>query len=277
MAKQFSILSWNVEHFKKDQNSNARCNRVVSEIQSVSPDVFAIYEVEGKEVYTDLVSKLPNYTFHITEGPQVQEILIGVSNQHTAFFTQKLTYKSGVSTLRPGALVTIMVNSNTYPILFLHTKSHQDPRSFGLRDDIIYRSLKFINVLNRASDNQKANYIIVGDLNTMGLNIPYSNKDISSEEEIERIRKRASGRYGLTLLSKTSDLTWSGGSGSSYDDSNLDHILAAKHLTFNNFGSSIDPKYVDVKGWVNQTTTAKKDKWIDDFSDHCYLYAEIHD
>jgi endonuclease/exonuclease/phosphatase family metal-dependent hydrolase len=277
MAKQFSILSWNVEHFKKDQNSDARCNRVVSEIQSVAPDVFAIYEVEGKEVYTDLVSKLPNYSFHITEGPQVQEILIGVSNQYTAFFTQKLTYKSGVSALRPGALLTINVNGETYPILFLHTKSHQDPRSFGLRDNIIYRSLKFINVLNRASDNEKANYIIVGDLNTMGLNLPYSNKDLSGEEEIERIEKRASGRYGLSLLPKTSNITWSGGSGSSYDDSNLDHILAAKHLNFKNFGSASDPKFVDVKGWVNQTTTAKKDKWIDDFSDHCYLYAEIHD
>lgn len=276
MAKQFSILSWNVEHFKQDQNSDARCSRIVSEIQSVAPDVFAIYEVEGKEVYTDLVSKLPNYTFHITEGPQVQEILIGVSNQYTAFFTQKLAYKSGVSTLRPGALLTINVRGKTYPILFLHTKSHQDPRSFGLRDDIIYRSLKFINVLNRATADEKANYIIVGDLNTMGLNIPYSNKDLTGEEEIERIEKRASGRYGLDLLSKTSNLTWSGGSNSSYADSNLDHILAAKHIKFKNFGSQIEPKYVDVRGWINETNSAKKDKWIEDFSDHCYLYAEIH-
>jgi len=276
MTKQFSILSWNVEHFKKDGNSDARCNRVVSEIQSVAPDVFAIYEVEGKEVYTDLVSKLPNYTFHITEGPQVQEILIGVSNQYTAFFTQKLTYKSGVSTLRPGALLAINVNNETYPILFLHTKSHQDPRSFGLRDDIIYRSLKFINVLNRASPGNIANYIIVGDLNTMGLNIPYSDKDISSDEEIDRIRKRAGRRYGLELLSKTSNLTWSGGSSSSYEDSNLDHILAAKHLKFKNFGSSTDPKYVDVRGWVNETSIANKDKWISDYSDHCYLYTEIY-
>ena len=276
MQKQFSILSWNVEHFKKDQNSDARCTRVVSEIQSVSPDVFALYEVEGKDVYNDLVAKLPNYTFHITEGPQVQELLVGVSSQYTAFFTQKLSYKSGVSTLRPGALLAINVNNETYPILFLHTKSHQDPRSFGLRDDIIYRSMKFINVLKKSSPINVANYIIVGDLNTMGLNIPYSEEDISGDEEIERIRKRASGRYGLDLLSKTSDLTWSGGSSSSYDDSNLDHVLAAKHLKFKNFGSTSDPKYVEVKGWVNEPTIAKKDKWIDDYSDHCFLYAEVH-
>jgi hypothetical protein len=29
------------------------------------------YEVEGSEVFGQLVEKMPDYQFHITEGPQV--------------------------------------------------------------------------------------------------------------------------------------------------------------------------------------------------------------
>jgi hypothetical protein len=32
---------------------------------------------------------MPDYTFHITEGQQVQQILLGVRTRITAFFTQK--------------------------------------------------------------------------------------------------------------------------------------------------------------------------------------------
>jgi hypothetical protein len=91
MAKLFSVVSWNVEHFKDDPS---RVERVVTFLRDQSPDVFGLYEVEGSEVFTALVTLMPNYTFQITEGPQTQEILIGVKKTVTAFITQKTDFKS---------------------------------------------------------------------------------------------------------------------------------------------------------------------------------------
>ena len=48
MPKAFSLASWNVEHFK---NAPARVADVVALLASLKPDVFALYEVEGKEVF----------------------------------------------------------------------------------------------------------------------------------------------------------------------------------------------------------------------------------
>lgn len=50
--------------------------------------------------------------------------------------------------------------------------------------------MKFRKTLNKASDNGIANYIFLGDLNTMGMNLTYNDKDISGDEEMERLRRR---------------------------------------------------------------------------------------
>jgi len=209
-----------------------------------------------------------------TEGPQMQEIVVGVRQKFTSFYTQKTEFKAGVESLRPGSLLTLTMDGTNYPILFLHAKSAPDPRSFGLRTDMIDRSIKFANLLNKITDGNQANYLILGDLNTMGMDIKYSNNDMTAEHEIERIRKKAN-RYGLSLLEKTSPFTWSNGTGSRYPDSNLDHVLAAKHLKFKTFTKNGVQGQVDVRGWIDATTNAKKDKWIKDYSDHNLLYFEI--
>ena len=77
MAKAFSVASWNVEHFKS-QGVSSRVEDVVEFLAEQRPDVFALYEVEGKEVFDALTTLMPEYTFHITEGQQVQQILLGV-------------------------------------------------------------------------------------------------------------------------------------------------------------------------------------------------------
>jgi len=128
MPRAFSLLSWNVEHFKHDE---ARVGRVMTALQAQDPDVFALYEVEGKEVFGALTSAMPGYTFHITEGPQVQEILLGVRAGLTAFFTQRLEFRSGAALMRPGALLTLTISGRHYTILFLHTASGNDPRGLG--------------------------------------------------------------------------------------------------------------------------------------------------
>jgi len=272
MAKAFSVASWNVEHFKDDKS---RVDRVIGFLKKQKPDVFALYEVEGSVVFQTLVNTMKDYTFHITEGPQVQEILVGVRQGITAFFTQKITFKSGASAMRPGALLTVTISSKHYPILFLHTASGNDPRGLGLRDDMLVRACDFRKSLDKAAKaagQESANYIFLGDLNTMGMDYKFvKGKDLTTEDELTKLEKQAKKRK-LRLLKKSAPATWSNGSKSSIPPSNLDHVMAADHLKFTSFNGN----EVSVRGWANQISTKLQDQWIKDFSDHSLLYFEVH-
>lgn len=268
MAKAFSVVSWNVEHF---HGVPARVNCIVAELEKVNPDVIALYEVTGKEVFAQLTSKFPGYTFQITEGPQSQEILVGVRNTISAFITQKLTFKAGTTHMRPGQLLTITMDDETYSLLFLHLASGTKPRGMGLRDEMLHRAVKFRHTLDKALGGKHvANYLFVGDLNTMGMDYPY-NKDISAITELKKWDSWASRYYGMCRLSKTHDETWWGGSSSTFPPSNLDHVYSAEHLKFKKDGKA----NVSVLGWVREPTIPKKDKWIANYSDHSYLYFVV--
>jgi endonuclease/exonuclease/phosphatase family metal-dependent hydrolase len=269
MAKAFSLVSWNVEHFKKD---DARVARVISLLEKQDPDVFALYEVEGKEVFDALVAKLPSYTFHITEGAQVQEILVGVRGGLTAFFTQRLEFRSGVSSLRPGALLTVTVAGAHYAMLFLHTKSGSDPRGLGLRDDMLVRACDFQKTLDEIpAAKGRANYLFLGDLNTMGMKYRHvPDRNIDHDDELKKLAAEAKRRR-MRILSKDEAFTWSNGSQSSTPPSNLDHVVASDHLRFRVFNGAD----VSVRGWPKETTPAKKDAWIAKHSDHALLFLEV--
>jgi Endonuclease/Exonuclease/phosphatase family len=267
MAKAFSLASWNVEHFK---NPDSRVDRVVDFLNGLSPDVFALYEVEGKEVFDALVTKMPSYSFHITEGAEVQEILVGVADGFTSFFTQKLDFKEGMQFLRPGALLTLTVDLVNYPILFLHTKSGNEPLGLGLRDDMLRRALDFRRVLDAAAGGL-ANYLFLGDLNTMGMEYTYlRERDIDASQEIEKMKLFAEGR-GMRLLEKDESATWWNGSASADPPSNLDQVIAAEHMTFKDFGGA----EIQVNGWPKEPDDAAKDLWISEYSDHGCLYLEV--
>ena len=197
MAKAFSVLSWNIEHFgAKDANKvkpKKAFEPIFSFLQDNEADIMAIYEVRSSVVFRPLVEAFPNHQFHITEGPQSQEILVGMRRTLSAFVTQKLTFKSGQPELRPGVLVTPHVDGQHYPILFLHLKSMPNPKGFGLRDDMMRRALDFRKTLNARAENGQANYIFAGDLNTMGFDYIRKNKDLSGEEEIKELGRR--GKY----------------------------------------------------------------------------------
>lgn len=277
MAVAFSIASWNVEHFKAEgkKADPARVERVIGFLKKQKPDIFAIYEVEGSAVFQALVSSMKTYTFHITEGQQVQEILLGVRQGLTAFFTQKIEFKSGATAMRPGALLTVTVADKHYPLLFLHTASGNDPRGLGLRDDMMERAVEFRESLDKAAKKaggESANYIFMGDFNTMGMEYKFvKGRDISAEDELVKLSKQAAKRK-MRLLTKTAPNTWSNGSKSSIPDSNLDHVVAAEHLIFTQFNGSD----VAVRGWAEKKTVQDKDEWIKQFSDHSLMYFEVH-
>ena len=178
--------------------------------------------------------------------------------------------------LRPGALLTLSIDGNNYPLLFLHLKSLSVPKGFGLRDDMTERAIAFRKTLNRADKNMggngQANFLFLGDLNTMGMNLTYSKKDISGVEEIDRLKKRLAPRsVAMKFLDKSHNVTYWPGSGSRYTPSDLDHVVAADHLRFRDFGGVS----VDVRGWVDESSDVKKDAWAKKFSDHALLYFEV--
>jgi endonuclease/exonuclease/phosphatase family metal-dependent hydrolase len=274
MARLFSIASWNVEHFKGEDTDAPRVERVIDFLALQKPDIFALFEVEGKQVFDVLTTKMPDYFFQITEGLQTQQILVGVRKtlNPLPLVSQRTEFRSGTTHMRPGQLVSLKVNDKKYAILFLHLASGVDPRGMGLRDDMVLRAIDFKKTLDKsAADTERANYLFLGDLNSMGLEYPQHN--IPSTDELAKWDKEAKKKkYAMRRLSKTHENSWSNGSTSSIPDSALDHAYASDHLIFKAF-SGAD---ISVRGWVNTATAAEKDQWIKDFSDHSLLYLEVH-
>ncbi|MCB0198069.1 MAG: endonuclease/exonuclease/phosphatase family protein [Anaerolineae bacterium] len=270
MTKLFSFAAWNVEHFKNDRD---RIRENVKFIQTANPDIFAIFEVEGKYVFGDFVQLMPTHHFFITEGQSGMETLIGVNRDFTAFVTQRDELKSDIPTLRPGVLVTIKINDEFYSFLFLHLKSFPEPRSWGLRDDMIGHIISLKKALDRAPgvSDEGANFLCLGDFNTMGMNLTYSDKDMTGQEELDRYVKRL-GRQNMKLLSKSANFTWWNGQ-SSTSPSNLDHVFASKALDFEQLNGAES----QVRGWPELATTAEQVDWIGTHSDHAMLYGEVSD
>lgn len=268
MAKAFTVASWNVEHFK---NNPDRIDLVIEFLEKQRPDVFSLYEVESSDVYTTLVAKMPNYQFHITEGPQTQEILVGAKQTLTAFFTQKVEFKSGNTYLRPGALLTVRIDNNDYPLLFLHTKSSAKPIGLGLRDDMFDRAFKFKRFLDKVSEKEgkgPANFVFLGDLNTMGMDYPFK-REIVVDFELQKLDQGAK-RVNMRRLTKNKPYTWWNGPGR-LQPSNLDHVIASQQLRFRQFGKA----EIDVRGWPEKKTTKEQEEWIKKYSDHGLLFFQI--
>lgn len=277
MAKAFSVASWNVEHFTS-QGTRSRVATVVRFILDQEADVIAIYEVEGADVWRALMERMPGYSFFITEGQNTQQILLGVRGDLTAFVTQKVEFRSRDAYMRPGAILTIKHKDTYYPLLFLHVASMTDPRGFGLRSDMVDRAFKFKGDLDKAAGG-RSNFIFLGDLNAMGLDYVYGKEEppgrkllraqATAAQEIDRLAYEAR-RIGMALLPKTGDVTWRD---AGRTRSNLDHVVAANHLTFTDFGGG---KVVDVRGWPN-LPAADQLEWIQKYSDHALLYFEVQE
>jgi hypothetical protein len=274
MRKLFSVASWNVEHFGADPT---RVKRIVEFLAAQRPDVFGLFEVEGATVFNQLVAQMPDYTFQITEGPQTQEILVGVRKNLTAFITQKIEFRSGTTHMRPGQLVTIVKDKQNYMLLFLHLSSGNDPRGMGLRDDMLERAFDFRATLDKAEGAPgKSKYLFLGDLNTMGMTYPFDRSIDASIELAKWDRYAARAKVGMRRLAKTHDASWSNGSTSSLPPSNLDHVYASTNLNFRAFKRSDGTEAnVAMRGWVQQATPAGQDKWIASYSDHSLLYFEV--
>jgi exonuclease III len=269
VAKAFSVVSWNCEHWKDDDSRNA--DRIAF-LASQKADVIALYEVEGREVWRAVMAGLPGYSFFITEGQNTQEILVGVASGITTFLTQRVEFQSRDAFMRPGAFLTVRDDDVDYSMLFLHLASMPDARGFGLRTDMIERAFKFKEHLDETSQG-KANFMFMGDLNVMGLDYVYGKDGssllhdrVSAEDELAAVAYRA-GKVDMRVLSKTVDFTWHGDRNMR---GNLDHVVASDQIEFEQVGG----KEVEVRGWP-QRPDAEQEDWVEKFSDHALLYFEV--
>ena len=126
---------------------------------------------------------------------------------------------------------------------------------------------------NIGSDKPKL--LVMGDLNTMGRKRTGSSAAISPEEEIIQLGKDAQ-KNGMQLLSKTDDNTWWKGPSKRRFESNLDHAIATRNISFEKFPRSSGSGFaqVRVEGW-NKLKGKEKDDFSRNVSDHCAIFCEI--
>ncbi|RNJ63268.1 MAG: endonuclease/exonuclease/phosphatase family protein [Porphyrobacter sp. IPPAS B-1204] len=278
------IMTWNIEHFSGHEATDARApakradrlKRVIEFIEQEKPDVFGISEVTSGFVYESMVKAFPRHTFNITTGQQSQEILIGVRQGLGSFFTQKDEFKRNNIYLRPGALLTVHEGDVHIPILFVHLKSLPDPEGFGLRDAMLERIYSLKLALDKAAvklqgrGDAKANFIVLGDYNTMGLDYFRKDHDIPMEREIAVMTERMKMRK-MRKPTTSHPHTFFNGSTSSLPPSELDHVFVAQHVELDRSAGY----EVEIGGWAKLASNAERDDWIERFSDHAPLIFTV--
>jgi hypothetical protein len=271
--KKFSLVSWNVEHFRENAG---RTERIAKEMKSLKPDIFAIYETEDVSIMALMQVHFPNYDYFITDGPELQEILVGcrrgVFDQKV--FTQKREFKVNNPALRPGALLSVSKNNQWFHLLFLHTDSGTDASAFGNRFEMLTKIQKMAEALSRGMPS--AGILITGDLNTMGMQFPTPTKTnlrVKATDEISGMSKLL-GKQSITLARKEFDATWISNDHSYTSD--LDHVWHNQQVTLKKLGRRADGNdfFVRVKGW-QQLSGEPRRKFTSIVSDHCLLYMEI--
>lgn len=275
----FSVLSWNVEHFK---GGATRLKKVVKHIEDQDPDVFALFEVEKFDVQALMEDKFPTYDFNITDGPQSMEILVGRRQGvfQQAVFSQKREFKAFNPRLRPGALLSVKKDGEFFSLLFLHTDSGTEAPDFGNRQEMFEKINKMRKRLDDLASDNKGRFIVLGDLNTMGLFYPTRRKTdriVTGAEEIEALGK-ASAKVKMSMLTKDFPNTFNNGkTGSKQLISDLDHVLASDEIPLKALGTlgNGDDFFVSVRGW-QQLSGSARNKFINDISDHCSLYIEVN-
>lgn len=112
--------------------------------------------------------------------------------------------------------------------------------------------------------NGDPRFLVIGDLNTMGMAFPTTKKAdqrVTAADEIAALAGAAK-KVGMALLAKDHAATWSNGKMTS----DLDHIVASTGLAV--------ALPVKVRVWQQLEGAARK-QFIDGTSDHCSLTVDI--
>lgn len=258
----FSVLSWNVEHFK---GGTTRITDVARHIRDQNPDVFGIFEVQGGDVLDLMRNRFPEYDFSITDGPQQMETI--VAHRRGKFsqvvFTQKREFKLYNPQLRPGAFLSVRLGPDFFNILFLHTDSGTEAPDFGNRQEMFEKIVSVKKALDKLAQGD-SRLIALGDFNTMGLFFPTrrkSNGRVTAGEEVSALDS-AGDKVKMSVLTKDFSNTYSNGK----IESNLDQVIASDNLRITT--------PVAVRGWQQLAGVARQ-KFINEISDHCSLLLKV--
>lgn len=283
------IMSWNIREFGKKKKTKtaaqirARAKRVASEVKRHNPHVFALLEVENVDILELMQDFLTAYDFGFTEGQDEndrnqKEILVGYkrSKFDQVVFSQKRQFRLFNPYLRPGALLSGKLDDDWYSFLFLHTDSGVEAKDFGNRYEMFEKMWRLRKSLDKKMGSRREKLVIAGDLNTMGLTYPRrikANRLVNGPAEIAALDDFARANK-MKLLDKSHDETWHSASKNMRSD--LDHMLSSSHLRFKVLGQTPqgDDYHVQVDGW-NDKTPATRRKYLDDFSDHSAIIAEL--
>lgn len=264
----FSFAVWNIERFNYLPQ---RVRAVGKLVHSHDPDVFGILEFLAKDAARQLVrsKEFRPYDFAFTDSAQGIEILVGWKRDRfrQVLFTQRRELQVGSARLRPGGLLSVLEkNTDVFVnLLFLHTDSGTDATAFSNRQKMFEKVWSMKRALEKLPEQKgRSRFIVLGDLNTMG-----RKYGPSGAEEIAALRAQATN-HGMRMLTKTHEVTWSGGRMMS----NLDHVLATNDLQFQQQSSATPSVEVLVDGWVNRTGEARTN-FIKNISDHCLLFAAL--
>lgn len=273
------VLSWNVEHFKTD-----KVEEVIQVISQYDPDIFGLYEVEAGTIYDAMLEHFSGHSVFLTTGQQNQEILVACRNSFEGIkFQQKDEFKSGNPALRPGVFLTFRYpNASLYGLLFLHTDSGTGAVDFGNRNEMFEHSFNLKRKVDHITDSA-TNFMILGDLNTMGLKYPKPYKsdqiaDTLTEVEYIDYESQRKGKHNrrphMRRLTKPTGTHFS----TTYGITDLDHIIAAEHLRFKpvqNFGE-VGEFEVLLDGWRRfYDDPVRMRKYAAEVSDHCLLVSEL--
>ncbi len=281
------VTCWNVKEFGKKPKSAAalkkRVRSVAEQIRAQTPDIFGILEMETLDILDLIDSEFPDYDFGFTEGHDgsgkaSKEILVGWrrGKMDQVTFSQKRQFNLNNPYLRPGALLSFKTGGSWYNILFLHTDSGTEARDFGNRYEMFDKVWKLRNSLDKKVGNKRERLLVIGDLNTMGLQFPtrrVADRIVPGDKEIEALSDFAA-KNNMKLLSKSHDVTWKK-MGRNFT-SDLDHAMASDLMPFVNLGKNAagEDYAVQVSGWVDKPEAARE-AFLRDLSDHCLLTVEV--
>lgn len=290
----FSVAFWNVENF---WGKKSRSRKVENRIRSLTktsdpPDVIGFCEVKDKTLMRQLIMQnFEEYDFAMSDtaiipkrgrGRKAQiEILVGwrrgIFDQ--AMYTQRIELTGGRTTIRPGALLNVRTDGDWYSLLFLHTKSGANTKSYGVRKkqfSQVFSLKRKLDSIDPSGRGRKARLIVVGDLNTMGNGPKGSPRKVSGAQEVRKLKSQAA-RNDMTMQFKEFENTFNQRHPRQLT-SNLDHVLTSKPVKLKTLGKTTagKPFTVRVEGW-NQLLgdKAKLHDFEDTLSDHSALYFEV--
>ena len=199
---KFSFLCWNLRQYK---GSRKRLEDARELIADLNPDIFGLIEFMAERRARELMLEFfPEYDFAITESRKNFEIIVGWRRNKfkQVIWTQKREFQNKNLDLRPGGLLSVNYKGEFHNLLFLHTHSGENARAYKNRKAMYRKIWKLRSALEAVSPNGRANFIALGDLNTMG-----KSKSISAEREIRDLARDAE-KHHMQLLSKNEELTW---------------------------------------------------------------------